>query len=172
MLSQSEQEKTIFFLKRTSKNKTQFQKIQHIGTCSLHRDNNKIVEERRKEKPGNTDKKKSLRFYRNHIGVYTCMFRYRLNNLSCQDKYRKSISNPTYQNQMSRNVTKTIIMKKARSTACDRGKDWEGASNSYVGDHGKYKTLSKRRISSNPINPKCTVDENTIGNEFLSRHNI
>lgn len=49
------------------------------------------------------------------------MFRYRLNNLNYQGKFRKSISNPTFQNQISRRVTKMIIMKKDRNTTCDRG---------------------------------------------------
>lgn len=44
-------------MKRTSKNETQFQNIQHIGICSLHRENSKIIAEGRKEKAGNTDQK-------------------------------------------------------------------------------------------------------------------
>lgn len=60
-------------MKRTSKNGTSFQKIQHIGTCSLHRENSKIMAEGRKEKAGNTNQKIPLRFYRNHIGIYMCV---------------------------------------------------------------------------------------------------
>lgn len=62
---------------------------------------------------------------------------YRLNNLNYQDKFEKLISNATHQNQISRKVTKMIIMKKGRNTACDRGAVTGRASNSYVGNHGK-----------------------------------